>query len=128
MLKTGAALSYYPSYIGFRLSEGGVFVAFVPDPARGGVLSIDQFYGQMRKAREQVMEANEEAIYKRKAAREKEKEELEAVLAYQAMKVLVLALSTYRHSSALSCVILLPLGLFPTHLWLALRGYSVQFM
>lgn len=43
--------------------------------------------GQVRHARGAVMAANEAAIEMRRAARQREKEEVESILAYQAMKV-----------------------------------------
>lgn len=45
--------------------------------------------GQVRHARGAVMAANEAAIEMRRAARQREKEEVESILAYQAMKVSV---------------------------------------
>lgn len=42
---------------------------------------------QVRHARGAVMAANEAAIEMRRAARQREKEEVESILAYQAMKV-----------------------------------------
>lgn len=52
-----------------------------------GFFSLPAIGVQVRKAREAVMAANDAAIEMRRAAKQKELEEVESILAYQAMKV-----------------------------------------
>lgn len=53
------------------------------------VIENSSIFDQVRHARGAVMAANEAAIEMRRAARQRENEEVESILAYQAMKVCI---------------------------------------
>lgn len=77
-----------PALIGQRWLPAATFVVFETYGKHCIMIIVHtSVLDQVRHARGAVMAANEAAIEMRRAARQREKEEVESILAYQAMKV-----------------------------------------